>query len=508
MTSHVRAGTVIGLQGQLIDVEADITSTTLPSFVIVGLPDTAVQESRERIRSAIKNSGFKFPPARIAVNLAPADLKKQGPSFDVSIALALLLASGQLKNEKVLSEYLIIGELSLSGDIRPVQGVLPMVLGARERGLRKVIVPLENVREASVVENMNIFGVSSLTQAAGFLCGRLAIAPAPVYKFSELQGRVAVDFRDIKGQEAVKRALEIAAAGGHNIAMSGPPGSGKTLLARSLVGILPPLSLNESLEVTKIFSVAGLLDSDVPLVVTRPFRTPHHTASAVALIGGGSSIRPGEISLAHRGMLFLDEFPEFPRTVLDSLRQPLEDGIVTVSRAQGTVQFPAKFILVAAMNPCPCGYATDPDRPCVCNPSQIIKYQKKISGPLLDRIDLHIEVPRIAYEKLTAAEAQENSATVARRVKAAREAQTRRFANTSLYVNAEMGLTELAKFCQLGSKAQDLMKQAVNRLLLSARSYHRLLKVARTIADLEGSPHIEVKHVAESLQYRPKIRSI
>jgi len=503
MISKINSCAVIGLDCEPVEVELDI-STGLAGITVVGLPDTAVQESKERVRSAIKNSGFKYPTTRITINLAPADIKKEGPAYDLPIAIGMLIASKQLNTD--LSDSLFVGELALDGKLRHTNGILPIAIFAKQKGFRKLYVPKINEYEASIVEGIDIIPTESLLQLAEHLSGEKPITPAKVHDvaFEECANDFSIDFAYIKGQEHIKRAIEIAASGGHNILMSGPPGTGKTLLARAIPTILPQMSKEEALEVTKIYSIAGLLPSDKPLILARPFRSPHHSASAIALVGGGQFPKPGEISLAHRGVLFLDELPEFPRSTLENLRQPLEDGVVTISRAQGTLTFPAKFSLVASMNPCPCGYYNDQERDCVCSPSQIIKYQKKISGPLLDRIDLNIEVPRIKFEKLASENLSESSKSIRERVEKARAIQNERFKGRKTICNSEMNSQTVKEFCNVDSGTLELLKTAVSKFQLSARSYFKILKLARTIADLESKQTIEMSHVAEALQYRQK----
>lgn len=505
MLSKINSCAVIGLDCERVEVEIDI-SPGLPAIIVVGLPDTAVQESKERVKSAINNSGTNFPATRVTINLAPADIKKEGPAYDLPIAIGVLVATRQLEVDTDLEDSLFVGELALNGKLRHTNGVLPITLFAKSKNYRRIFVPKVNEFEAGLVEGIEIIPIESLEQLIAFLEGKIEIEPAktPGIGKSDKKPNHSVDMAFVKGQEHVKRALEIAASGGHNVLMSGPPGTGKTLLARAVSTILPEMTKEEALEVTKIYSIAGLLPSDKPLITTRPFRTPHHSASAPALVGGGTFPRPGEISLAHRGILFLDELPEFPRTILENLRQPLEDGIVTISRAQGTLTFPAQFTLIASMNPCPCGYLNDPEHDCSCSPSQIIKYQKKISGPLLDRIDLCIEVPRIKFDKLSSEELEESSEDIQKRVEAARQIQKERFKGKDVISNSEMNSQIVKEFCPTDEETINLLKTAVSQFNLSARSYYKILKIARTIADLEGKENIECTHVAEALQYRPK----
>jgi magnesium chelatase family protein len=503
MFLKLNSAAVVGLDCMPVEVEVDITKGQT-NFGIVGLADASIKEAKDRIHSALKNSGFTYPfNFRILVNLAPADFNKEGAAYDLPMAVGIIAISHSLDFD--LSDSLIIGELALDGAVRHVTGILPLAIFAKQKGLKKMYVPEADAKEACLVEGLEIYPVKHLKQIIDHLTGQeqITVSSTSLLEPEQNHFHYEHDFAYIKGQSFAKRALEIAASGSHNILMSGPPGSGKTLLARTFPSILPVLTTNEILEVTKIYSVAGLLHQSV--VTTRPFRSPHHTASGAALVGGGRFPRPGEISLAHRGVLFLDEFPEFPRFVIENLRQPLEDGVITVSRVQGSIVFPARFILVASQNPCPCGYATDQDHPCSCTPVQISRYQKKISGPLLDRIDLHVEVPRVNFEKLASTELAESSEKIRGRVEEARKIQTLRFKNTSIKTNSEMTNKELREFCQLDESCINLLRSAVEQLHLSARSYNRILKLARTIADLAHQESIQLEHIAEALQFRTKV---
>ena len=503
MLAKVFSCAVIGLEGAIVQVEVDI-SRGLPSFAIVGLPDTAVQESRERVRAAIKNSSLQFPGTRLTVNLAPADLRKEGPAYDLPIALGILLANDQLWAD--VSSCLFIGELSLDGGVRHTNGILPLASVAKEQGFERVFVPSVDAAEASLIQGLEVIPVEDLGQLAMQLQGLEEMKPyQPDYDLEE-EGppEYATDMCHVKGQEHVKRALEVAASGGHNVLMTGPPGAGKTLVARAMPSVLPSMSIDEALEVTKIYSISGLLPPETPLIRHRPFRAPHHTISHAGLVGGGRWPRPGEISLSHRGVLFLDEIPEFGTRVLEVMRQPMEDKVVTISRAQGTLTFPANFTLVAAMNPCPCGYFGDPVKECTCTLSMVSRYQKRLSGPLLDRIDIHTEVPRVEYDKLTDDRLGEPSEQIRARVEKARRIQRQRFADTGLSCNADMGPAEVREYCQVDEAGRSLLRAAMQQLQMSARAFHRVLKLGRTIADLAGAEDIETAHLAEAIQYRPR----